>query len=125
MKRISLITILAVLPTVVFGAGLTQTRTLIDNAINIVNLLITLAAGLALLAFFWGLARFIFRSGGDEKAVEEGKRIMKWGIIAFFVMMSLLGIIFFIQSELGIDAYIPAGNEMRPENFRPDRGLRI
>ena len=52
----------------------------IINAVGgLVNMSFTIVAGLALLAFFWGLARFIFHVGGDEKAVEEGKRIMKKG----------------------------------------------
>ena len=62
----------------------------IINAVGgLVNMSFTIVAGLALLAFFWGLARFIFHVGGDEKAVDEGKRIMKWGLLALFVMVSV------------------------------------
>lgn len=101
----------------------TGTGGIIEGLITIINSLITLAAGASLLAFIWGLAKFIFKVGGDEKAVAEGKRIMQWGIIAFFVMISLLGIIAFIQSELGIDAYIPTDNQLEADYFRPGRSL--
>ena len=69
---------------------------------GLINPIIAILVGVALLAFFWGLARFIFRVGGDEKAVDEGKRIMKWGLIALFVMVSVWGIIIFIQEALDL-----------------------
>jgi hypothetical protein len=47
---------------------------------------------LAFLTFLWGLARFIL-SAGDEKAIDDGKKIMLWGTIALFVMVSVWGIV--------------------------------
>lgn len=68
------------------------------NAIdNLIDLLIPIAFSLALLFFFWGLAKFIFHAG-DQKTVEEGKRRMLWGVIALFVIVSIWGIIQFIQA---------------------------
>ena len=69
---------------------------------GLINPIIAILVGVALLAFFWGLARFIFRVGGDEKAVDEGKRIMKWGLIALFVMVSVWGIVKFMQRALNL-----------------------
>jgi len=90
-------------PTIAL-AELTGTKDLITAVEGLINPLIGVLVGLALLAFFWGLAKFIFRAGGDEKAVEEGKKIMKWGLIALFIMISVWGIISFIQSELNLSA---------------------
>ncbi len=50
----------------------------------------------AFLVFFWGIAKFILHSG-DEKAVEQGKRLMVWGVISLFVMVAIVGIISFLQ----------------------------
>ncbi|PIQ66255.1 MAG: hypothetical protein COV96_02460 [Candidatus Zambryskibacteria bacterium CG11_big_fil_rev_8_21_14_0_20_42_18] len=93
------IIVLLLLPTVAFAA-LTGVKDLITSIQGLINPLLSLAVGLALVAFFWGLAKFIFRLGGDEKAVEDGKRIMKWGLIALFVMVSVWGIIELIQQDL-------------------------
>jgi hypothetical protein len=68
---------------------------------SIVKLAIPLVMGIALLGFFWGLALFIFQNG-DDKAVEKGKNIMKWGILALFVMTSVWGIIGLLQADLGV-----------------------
>ena len=59
---------------------------------------IPIMVGLALLAFFWGLANFIL-SAGDEKKLQDGKKLMFWGIIGLFVMVSIWGIINLIYSD--------------------------
>lgn len=78
---------------------MTGLQNLITSVGNLVKLAIPVVFGLALLGFFWGLAKFIFQSG-DEKAVDEGKRIMKWGLISLFLMTSVWGVIGFFQRDL-------------------------
>ncbi|OHA91952.1 MAG: hypothetical protein A2723_00400 [Candidatus Zambryskibacteria bacterium RIFCSPHIGHO2_01_FULL_52_18] len=73
--------------------------------LDLVLLLVPLVASLALLAFFWGLAKFIYNVSGDEKAVGEGKNLMKWGLIALFVMVSVWGILRFAYGELGFSGF--------------------
>lgn len=68
------------------------------------SLLFPIIVGLTLLSFVWGMVRFI-GSAGDEKAVESGKKLMIWGIVIFFVMVSLWGIVLFLQRSLGIDSF--------------------
>ncbi len=82
---------------------------------GLVEITIAVVAAIALLAFFWGLVKFVFRFKGDEKEVEEGKRIMKWGLIALFVMVSVWGIVRFMQSALlpgGV--FTPSGGSSSP-----------
>jgi hypothetical protein len=75
---------------------------LVDIFIDLIRTALPVITGLAFLVFLWGLVKFIFRvGGGDEKAVEEGKNIMKWGLIALFVLISLWGIIRFAYNEIG------------------------
>ena len=74
---------------------------IIEIFLNLIEMLIPIMAGLALLVFFWGLAKFIMNVSGDEKAVSEGKDLMIWGVIALFLMVSIWGIIAFLSGELG------------------------
>ena len=99
---------LALFPAVVL-AQLTNTTRLISRIGDLVRTLILVVAGIALLVFFWGLAKFILKVGGDEKAVDQGKALMKWGLIALFIMMSVWGIIRFFQNGL-----LPWGNLAPP-----------
>jgi hypothetical protein len=76
---------------------------IIDAAFRIVtNTLIPLAFALCLFYFFWGVAKYIRTGAASEKAAEDGKRIMIWGIVGLFVAFSIWGIISFIKSELNI-----------------------
>lgn len=79
-----------------------------------VTTLIGIVGAIALLVFFWGLAKFIFRVGGDEKAVDEGKTLMKWGLAALFVMFSVWGLIAFFQGELGLEKTVNPTNNSQP-----------
>ncbi len=74
---------------------------LIKIFFNLIQAIVPVIAGLALLAFFWGLVKFISRAGGDEKAVTEGRNLMIWGIIALFIMLSIWGILSFFYSDIG------------------------
>jgi hypothetical protein len=79
----------------------------IDLLLDLVNTTIPVISALALLAFFYGLARFIARVGGDEKAVTEGKSFMVWGLVALFVMVSFKAIIIFFSNDLGFTFGMP------------------
>ncbi|MEK7185719.1 MAG: pilin [Patescibacteria group bacterium] len=79
----------------------TNLKGLILASHDVINTLLAILVALALLYFMWGLARMIFRVAGDEKAIEEGKRIMLWGIISLFVMVSVWGIVNFLADSFG------------------------
>lgn len=66
---------------------------------RILSMLIPLLIAAALVAFFWGLVKYVW-SGGEEK--KEGTNIMIAGIISLFVMVSVWGIVRIAQNTLGI-----------------------
>ncbi|MBI2673725.1 MAG: hypothetical protein HYX23_00370 [Candidatus Zambryskibacteria bacterium] len=76
-------------------------KDLADIFIDLIRTALPVVAGFALLVFFWGLAKFIFRIGGDEKAVGEGKKLMIWGLVALFILLSLMGILAFLYRDFG------------------------
>lgn len=63
--------------------------------------LVPLIFGLAVIFFFWGMARFIL-TAGDEKGRTEGKRLMLWGVIALSVAVAIFGLIGLIGYVLEI-----------------------
>ncbi|MEX0930516.1 MAG: hypothetical protein WDZ79_02435 [Candidatus Paceibacterota bacterium] len=84
------------------GSGL-QLEFVLCHAFSILDTLVYIAFALILLAFFWGLSKYVFQAG-DETAVARGKRIMVGGILALFVAFMLFGIILWAQNELGVGA---------------------
>jgi hypothetical protein len=102
--KISTAAVLVALPALVSAqAALTQLQTLITSFGRIIGTLIPIAFAIGVLAFFWGLGKWIFAAGSSD-AQEEGKNIMIWGLVALFVMSSVWGIVRLAQTTLGVDS---------------------
>jgi len=97
----ALVVLSAVAPAFAF-AQLGNVENIVEAIGNLVRLATPIVVGLALLAFFWGLVKFIF-SAGDEDARKDAKHLMIWSVIALFIMISIVGIINFIGNALDID----------------------
>lgn len=101
MKKLIIPALAFLLPVVTFAQDLGNLQDLAEGLQDLINLLIPIAIGLAVLAFFWGVALFIFKAG-DEDAKERGRRIMVGGIIGLFVILAIWGILAFIFDALGL-----------------------
>ena len=111
MKKITSIGLLflAVTPFIA-SAQFANIQALIDAVGRIINMLIPILVGLAILAFFWGLVKYISGSG---KSHDQGKNVMIAGLVSFFIMVSLYGIVNFAGSAIGINQN-GTGNATRP-----------
>jgi len=100
--KISLPTLLLISPTTfVFGQNPSLINFLISEVERVFTNLVPVLVGLALLVFIWGLVLFIFNSGRED-GVEKGKRIMVWGVVALFTIISVWGIVYTIQDVFGV-----------------------
>ncbi len=59
---------------------------------EILNPLILLLFGAAIVYFLWGLMVFI-RNQDNEEAQGDGRRHMFWGVVGIFLMMAVGGIL--------------------------------
>jgi hypothetical protein len=102
MKRLILVAFvaLAIAPSLA-SAQLGNVQNLIVSIGGLVSLMLPIVVGLALLAFFWGLVKFIFAQSNEE-AKADAKKIMIWAVVALFVMVSVWGLVRFIGDALGI-----------------------
>ena len=100
MKKVILAT-LALAPAFVFAQSLGNIETLMRSIGRLVDIALPIVVAVALLGFFWGLVKFIFAQGNEE-AKADAKKIMLWGIIALFVMVSVWGLIRFIGNAFGV-----------------------
>ena len=100
MKKV-ILTALALAPAFAFAQQLGNIETLIRSIGRLINIALPIVVGIALLAFFWGLVKFIFAQGNEESKADA-KKIMLWGLIALFVMVAVWGLIRFIGTALGI-----------------------
>ena len=72
------------------------------NAV-ILNPLITMLFAFALVMFLWGVFQYVWMDDSD-KAKEQGKKHMFWGLIGIFIMFSAFAILELIAGTLGTGA---------------------
>ena len=98
-------------PVVASAATLTDTLIFVSNFLNnLIGLFVTLA----IVVFFWGLIKYLWSMGSED--AHEGLKIMFWGIIAIFVMVSIWGIIKLLQNTFRVaqnDPIVPRGVPLR------------
>ena len=86
------------------GAATDAAARLIQTiAIEILNPLIILLFGLALLLFLWGAFQFVANADSEEGRTT-GRRHIMWGIIGMFIMLSVFAIIRIIINTFAIPA---------------------
>lgn len=100
------------LPALASAATLTDTLVFISRFLNgIIGLFITLA----IVVFFWGLIKYLWNMSTED--AHESLKLMFWGLISIFVMVSIWGIIRLLQSTLQVtstDPIIPKGIQVNP-----------
>ncbi len=93
----SLLTMIVLLPSITYAAGVGE---LLEKVRGWLNLLVPMLITLGIIAFFWGLTKYLLTQGEDKK---KGLDIMLMGILAVFVMGSIGGLVGLLQSTTGID----------------------
>lgn len=98
MKKV-IIAALAFTPALASAQSLGNLETLLRSVGRLIDIALPIVVAIGLLAFFWGLVKFIF---AGEEGKSEGKHLMIWGLVALFVMVSVWGLVRFIGNALGI-----------------------
>lgn len=89
-------------PHLAFAQGLSPLMIFFQSVSKVLAILIPVLVALAVAVFFWGLVRYLWTSASNPDAASENKKIMYWGVIAIFVMVSLWGLVLFIGKALNI-----------------------
>ena len=94
--------ILAFSPALALAASnLSGVQELVTQIGKIINSVIPIMFALAIVWFFWGLIQFI-KASGDQKAREEGRGRMIYGVIALAIMVSVYGLINYLQTTVNV-----------------------
>ena len=73
----------------------------ISQVKRVLDSLLPVLFGLAVILFFWGLVRFIWNANNPE-ARAEGRHEMIWGVVAIAVMVSVYGLVAVLQDVFGL-----------------------
>ncbi len=82
------------------GFGIVGVAITIINIIN--GVLVPLLFAVSFIVFLYGIAKAYILSPGDEEAVKSGHKIVLWGLIGFFVMLSVWGLVNVVVNTFGL-----------------------
>jgi hypothetical protein len=106
MKKAFLISagVLFALPLVAFAQTVGNVTTASQWFVNVLNdILVPTLFALAFLVFVWGAFTTFILGANSEEVKEKGKNLMLWGLIGFFVMLSVWGLVNVIEGSIIFD----------------------
>ena len=106
------------LPLVSLAAvnNLSDAGSFIINIIN--NVLVPVLFAVAFIVFLWGAFKTFIAGAQSEEIKEDGKNLMLWGLIGFFVMVSIWGLVNILTGTVSF------GNTTGPSNV-PGSGVQV
>jgi len=99
MKKIILSVSLFLAP--LFALADASVYTIVAHLKLIMDSIIPLLMMLAFAAFLWGVVKYIFAAGDEEKR-KDAKGIIFYGILGMFVLVAFWGIILIVTSTFDI-----------------------
>ena len=99
------------LPTLVLAADVDS---ILGTVTNILNSIIPIIIGLAVVYFLWGVFGYVTAGADDKK--KEARDVMIYGIIAIFVMVSVWGLVNLLVDTFGLDNSLPSDIPTVPNN---------
>ncbi|TSC71202.1 MAG: Uncharacterized protein G01um101449_57 [Parcubacteria group bacterium Gr01-1014_49] len=106
-------------PLVSFAAitNISDVGSFIINTIN--NVFVPVLFAVAFIVFVWGAFQTFIVGANSEEVKEKGKNLMLWGLIGFFVMVSVWGLVNILTGTVSF------GNASGPTGGTPTTGVRI
>ncbi len=81
-----------------FAQQINSVKDLIGRIVSIIELIIPVLIGFAVVVFIWGIVDFIIHANNEQKKTK-GKMLMTWGIVGIFAMVSVWGIVEVLHSS--------------------------
>ena len=97
---------LTLLPAVTFAQeeNLGEIGSFLTTILGFINnILIPVVIGLALLVFIWGMFNYFILGGGDEGKRADGRQLMLYSILAFFMMVAIFAVVNLLTEGFGFD----------------------
>lgn len=107
MKKLGYIGAAFALPLLAFAqvSSIYDLGTLIINIINTV--LVPVLFAIAFIIFLWGVFQYFILGGADEEKRATGQALMLWGIIGFFIMVSIWGLVHILTGTVSLNNNVP------------------
>jgi fumarate reductase subunit D len=87
------------------------------NTIN--NVIVPVLFAVAFIVFLWGAFNTFIMGANSEEVKEKGKNLMLYGLIGFFVMVSIWGLVNILTGTISF------GNNTGPSGGTPKAGFQV
>ncbi len=109
MKKFGIIGSFLAFP--LFAAAQSQVNNIQDVGTFIIGLINGVAVpvifALAFIVFIWGVFQVFILGGTNEEAKEKGRALMLYGLIGFFVMVSVWGLVHILTGSVNLSNQAP------------------
>ena len=108
MKKVLISSVVVLGPLLAFAQNFTSVQNSIMSIRDIINNIIPLIIGIAVLVFLWGLVSYV-TAGADEEKKAAARGIIIYGIIIIFVMTAVWGFVKILSTTFfgGTDLQAP------------------
>jgi hypothetical protein len=109
MKKLGYIVAALLVPGLAFAqAQVNSVQDLGAFVISLINNIgVPVIFALAFIAFIWGVFQYFILGGADEEKKQKGQALMLYGIIGFFVMISVWGLVRILTGSVGLNNNVP------------------
>lgn len=107
MKKLAYLGTSLLAPAFAFAA-ISSIQDLGTTILEIINeVLVPIVFAIAFIVFIWGVFQYFIQGGSDEEAKEKGKSLMLWGLIGFFLMVSVWGLVNILVGTFDLNNAVP------------------
>ena len=96
------------LPLAAFAASINNISDVGSTIISIINnILVPVLFAVAFIVFIWGAFSVFILGANDEETKAKGKNLMLYGLIGFFVMVSVWGLVNILVNSFQTNTSLP------------------
>jgi hypothetical protein len=107
-KRLAYIGTAFALPLLTFAQAITSAQSLGQFVINFINTVaVPVLFAIAFIVFLFGVFQYFILGRGNEEAAQQGRSLMLWGLIGFFLMIAVWGLVNILVGTFNLNTAVP------------------